>query len=91
VDQTAPFKLAKDPAQAQRLDEVLYNLCEVCRVLAVLLAPFLPRTSARIYEQLGLKALPESFSAAQWGGLSAGHRIGEPSALFPRRDAPAKK
>jgi methionyl-tRNA synthetase len=44
VDQTAPFKLAKDPAQAQRLDEVLYNLAETCRVLAVLLWPFLPGT-----------------------------------------------
>ena len=27
---TAPFKLAKDPAQAKRLDEVLYNLAEAC-------------------------------------------------------------
>lgn len=86
VDQTAPFKLAKDPAQAARLDEVLYNLCEVCRVLAVLLGPFLPATSARIYEQLGLGALPESFSAAQWGGLKSGHSIGEPAPLFPRKD-----
>ncbi|MGH7976103.1 MAG: class I tRNA ligase family protein, partial [Limisphaerales bacterium] len=42
VEQTAPFKLAKDPAQAKRLDEVLYNLTETCRVLAVLLWPFLP-------------------------------------------------
>jgi methionyl-tRNA synthetase len=86
VDQTAPFKLAKDPAQAKRLDEVLYNLAEVCRVLAVLLSPFLPNTSARIYEQLNLGALPTDFSAAQWGGLKAGHSIGDPSALFPRKD-----
>ena len=86
VDQTAPFKLAKDPAQAARLDEVLYNLCETCRVLAVLLAPFLPATSARIYEQLGLGALPDSFTATQWGGLKSGHTIGEPAPLFPRKD-----
>ena len=86
VDQTAPFKLAKDPAQAQRLDAVLYNLCEVCRVLAVLLSPFLPGTSARIYEQLGLGALPENFSATQWGGLKQQHSIGEPAPLFPRKD-----
>jgi methionyl-tRNA synthetase len=58
VDQTAPFKLAKDPAQSKRLDEVLYNLAETCRVLAVLLWPFLPGTSERIYAQLGLKELP---------------------------------
>ena len=37
IDDTAPFKLAKDPAQAARLDEVLYNLVEIDRILAVLL------------------------------------------------------
>jgi methionyl-tRNA synthetase len=91
VDQTAPFKLAKDPAQAQRLDDVLYNLCEVCRVLAVLLLPFLPNTSGRIYEQLGLSALPQTFNASQWGGLKSGHIIGEPAPLFPRRDEKVRK
>jgi methionyl-tRNA synthetase len=91
VDQTAPFKLAKDPAQAQRLDEVLYSLCEVCRILAVLLSPYLPQTAPRIYEQLALGPLPASFSAAQWGGLKAGQTIGEPAQLFPRRDQPVAK
>jgi methionyl-tRNA synthetase len=86
VDQTAPFKLAKDPAQAGRLDEVLYNLAEVCRVLAVLLAPFLPDTAKRIYAQLGLKGEPEPFRAAAWGGLAGGQRIGEPAPLFPRKE-----
>lgn len=86
VDQTAPFKLAKDPAQAARLDEVLYNLVEVCRVVAVLVSPFLPQTAARIYDQLCLGALPESFSATRWGVLSEGHAIGDPAPLFPRKD-----
>jgi len=90
VEETKPFNLAKDPAQAARLDEVLYNLCEVCRVLAVLLVPFLPDTSAKIYQQLGLGALPSHFSAAQWGGLKEGHAIGEPAPLFPRRDEKRK-
>jgi methionyl-tRNA synthetase len=45
VDQTAPFKLAKDPSQAARLDEVLYNLAEACRILAVLLWPVIPETA----------------------------------------------
>jgi methionyl-tRNA synthetase len=86
VDQTAPFKLAKDPAQAQRLDEVLYNLTETCRVLAVLLWPFLPGTAVKIYAQLGLTEEPNKFSEAAWGKLSAGHQIGEPAPLFPRKD-----
>ena len=86
VDQTAPFKLAKDPAKAERLDEVLYNLAEVCRILAVLLWPFLPGTAGKIYEQLGLTGAPDKFSGARWGGLAAGHSIGTPAPLFPRKD-----
>jgi methionyl-tRNA synthetase len=86
VDQTAPFKLAKDPAQAKRLDQVLYNLAETCRVLAVLLWPFLSGTAAKIYAQLGLTGVPDRFSEAAWGGLRAGHKIGEPAPLFPRKE-----
>jgi methionyl-tRNA synthetase len=90
VDHTAPFKLAKDPAQAARLDEVLYNLAETCRVLAVLLWPFIPGTSEKIYAQLGLKESPAKFNEAAWGKLSAGHATGEPAPLFPRKDIAAK-
>ena len=86
VEETAPFKLAKDPAQAARLDEVLYNLCEACRVIAVLLWPFLPTTATKIYEQLGLSGAPKELTAATWGGLKQGHAIGTPAPLFPRKD-----
>ena len=87
VDQTKPFNLAKDPAQSKRLDEVLYNLAETCRVLAVLLWPFLPGTAKKIYAQLGLTGTPDKLDAAKWGGLPAGHKIGEPVPLFPRKDS----
>ena len=86
VEQTAPFKLAKDPAQAKRLEAVLYNLVECVRVLAVLLSPFLPGAAARIYEQLGLAGRPSHLADATWGALAAGHSIREPQALFPRKD-----
>ena len=86
VDHTAPFKLAKDPTKAARLDEVLYNLAEVCRILAVLLWPFLPETASKIYAQLGLSGAPDKFAAAGWGGLKAGHSIGTPVALFPKKE-----
>ncbi len=86
VDQTAPFKLARDPGQAARLDAVLYTLAETCRVLAVLLWPYLPQTAERIYQQLGLPGTPERFADAAWGGLPPGHTVGEPQPLFPRRD-----
>jgi methionyl-tRNA synthetase len=86
VDHTAPFKLSKDPAQAGRLDEVLYNLAEVCRILAVLLWPFLPGTASKMYSQLALAGEPSQFSASAWGGLTPGHTIGAPAPLFPRKD-----
>jgi methionyl-tRNA synthetase len=88
VEQTKPFSLAKDPAQAARLDEVLYNLAESCRILAVLLWPFLPGTAVKIYQQLGLQESPETFAMTAWGGLKAGHATGEPAALFPRKEKP---
>ena len=90
VDQTAPFKLAKDPTQAGRLDQVLYNLTETTRVLAVLLLPFLPTTSAKIFTQLGLGAAPTRLDSAAWGGLPVGHTIAGPEPLFPRKDPPTQ-
>jgi methionyl-tRNA synthetase len=86
VDQTAPFKLAKDPAQASRLDEVLYNLVEVCRVLGTLLRPLLPDTAERILSQLAISAPPGTLLNLGWGGLPQGHKIGDPQPLFPRKD-----
>jgi methionyl-tRNA synthetase len=86
VDHTAPFKLAKDPSQAARLDEVLYNLAEICRILAVLLWPFLPGTASKINAQLGLAGAPDKFSGARWGGLPAGHSSGAPAPLFPQKE-----
>jgi methionyl-tRNA synthetase len=90
VDTTAPFKLAKDPARSAELDAVLYNLAETCRILAVLLWPFLPSTSGKIYAQLGLPSSPAKLTEATWGKLTAGHAIGEPTGLFPRKDTPTK-
>lgn len=60
IDETAPWILAKDPAQAERLQAVMYNLAEALRIIAILIAPFVPVTAPKIYEQLGL-GKPESF------------------------------
>lgn len=90
VEQTKPFSLAKDPAQAARLDEVLYNLYESCRVLAVLLWPFIPGTSEKIFAQLNLPGSPGDWKLATWGGLRPGHKVGAPIPLFPRKDLVAR-
>ena len=56
IDETAPWKLAKDEAQADRLHVVMYSLAEVLRHVAVMIAPFIPHTSPKIFAQLGLPA-----------------------------------
>jgi methionyl-tRNA synthetase len=90
VEQTAPFKLAKQEDQADRLNEVLYNLAESCRILAVLLWPVIPDTAEKIFEQLGLDGSPADFSLAEWGDLAKGHTCNKPTPLFPRKDLEKK-
>lgn len=89
VDSTEPFKLAKDPEKAERLDEILYNLVETSRILAVLIDPFLPGTAARMRDQLAWSGSTGRLDDAAWGALEGGHKIGEPEALFPRRETRA--
>jgi methionyl-tRNA synthetase len=48
--------------------------------------PFIPATATKIFQQLGLPDEPNQLARAAWGGLPAGHTIGEPAALFPRKN-----
>ena len=87
IDETAPWKLAKDETQKERLDFVLLNLYEALRLSALLVAPTMPDTAKRIWNQLGLdgepvKMLYENFS---WG-QGAGNKINKAEVLFPRID-----
>lgn len=85
IDETAPWILAKDPAQAERLQAVMYNLAEALRIIAILIAPFVPVTAPKIYEQLGL-GKPESFFMADavWGKMATGTKVQKGEPLFPR-------
>lgn len=85
IDETAPWILAKDPAQAECLQAVMYNLAEALRIIAILIAPFVPVTAPKIYEQLGL-GKPESFFMADavWGKLATGTKVQKGEPLFPR-------
>ncbi len=52
IDETEPWKLAKDPEKAARLQTVLYNLLESIRIAGVLLESFMPETSQKILDAL---------------------------------------
>jgi methionyl-tRNA synthetase len=87
VDASAPWRLAKDPAERGRLDAVLYTLGEALRCLGILLAPFLPDAAERIRKGLGQAAEPRLADAA-WGRLVPGTGVQKVSGLFPRIEAP---
>jgi methionyl-tRNA synthetase len=90
VEETAPFKLRKDPARSERLGTVLYNLAETLRIVGLLVTPFMPTIGPKIWQQLGLGA---AHAAARlddikaFGGLKPGTRVGPPVPLFPKEDA----
>jgi methionyl-tRNA synthetase len=86
IDQTSPFKLAKDPAQAARLDDILYTLAEVCRTLGVLLWPVIPGVAEKLQRQLGFKEVTTNL-AEPAAPIAEGHELGEIFALFPRKEA----
>ena len=83
VEECAPWKLAKDPDQAEKLDEVLYTLAEALRIVSILMTPIIPREAEAIRAQLNWN-VPASMETALWGLLPDGHQLGEPVPLFPR-------
>ena len=87
IDETAPWVLAKDEAQKDRLSEVLYNLAESITIGASLLESFLPETAQKIAGQLNTKL--RSFDELDKFGLyESGNKIVEkPEILFARLDA----
>ncbi len=85
IDETAPWVLAKDEAQKERLETVLYNLLSCIRMLGVMLTPFIPSACEAIASQLQvgddamtLDALKEPLAA---------FTVGAATPLFQRLDA----
>ncbi len=52
IDETEPWKLAKDEASADRLSTVLYNLLDGIQTGATLLSSYMPSTAKKILEQI---------------------------------------
>ncbi len=84
IDETAPWILAKDEAKAARLQTVMYNLAETLRVVAILVAPFIPSTSPKIYTQLGLEVPAEFLLVDAEFGKMEGTKVQKGDPLYPR-------
>lgn len=79
IEEMAPWKLAK--ADRDRLATVLYQLVETERLVAVATWPFMPETSDKILDQLGVSGQ----TPRVWGQTAPGTRVSStPRPLFPR-------
>ncbi|MFM1831162.1 MAG: hypothetical protein RLZZ558_1502 [Planctomycetota bacterium] len=85
INQTEPFKLAKDPAQRERVASILAQCAETVRIAGLLLEPFLPQRMADLQAAFGAVAGSWQTRSA-WGGLKAGMRLSK-VALYPRVEA----
>ncbi len=88
IDLTTPWILAKNEADRPRLGTVMYVLLECARIVAVLIAPTMPRTPARIFAQIGVDDENQMTweSVKAFGGVKPGNMVKKGEALFPRID-----
>ena len=90
IVENAPWDLAKDPANGERLATVLYNLLESLRLIGLCIQPVMPTTAQKMAASLGV-ACPATFAEhGQWGGMKPGTAVTTPDALFPRLEKEKK-
>ena len=85
IDETMPWILAKEDDKKDRLATVLYNLVESIRIGTVLLSPFVPSASERIFKQLNTD-MKDMVSVNEFGGYVSGTRVGTADPIFQRID-----
>jgi len=88
IVENEPWALAEKPAEASRLDSVLFHAAESLRIIAVLLAPVLPESTTTMWHQLGLdgKVTALDLNDLRWSNVLSGKTIRGGTSLFPRLD-----
>ena len=88
IDETTPWALAKDESKKDRLETVMYNLCEAIRIAAELIAPVMTRTTPAILAQIG--ATVSGWDSAKTWGAQESFTVTKGDVLFPRIDVEAE-
>ncbi|HPK87116.1 MAG TPA: class I tRNA ligase family protein, partial [Atribacterota bacterium] len=87
IDQTEPWVLGKNKDKKIRLEQVLYNLAESLRIIAILIYPFMPVTAFKVWHQLGIEDALENMTIpekTEWGIFKPGTEVNPDTSLFPR-------
>jgi methionyl-tRNA synthetase len=83
VEERAPWVLAKDPAQADALDQTLASLAEGLRVVTVLLHPYMPTSTSKLLAALGRPDV--AYAGASLGASGWGGEVVKLEQLFPKQ------
>ena len=90
IQKVEPWALAKDENKKDRLAVVMKNLIESIRLGSQLLQPFLPESSTKVLNALGIDSKGEFENMDNFDGVKAGTTLESPGILFPRLDKEAE-
>ena len=89
LQESAPWKLVKDPERRDELHTILFHTAETLRLAAVLLHSVMPKKSIEILRQLGIEHLEPNAGpewSMTWGAIPEGALVVQGDILFPKRD-----
>ena len=92
IDETEPWKLAKEESKKAELASVMAHLAESLRVAAILLQPFLTHAPKEMFAQLGVETeAAKDWTAVQFGHFPADAKVvAKGTPIFPRLDIEAE-
>ncbi len=83
IEDTKPWKLAKEEPSRGELIVFMYALLEAIRIIGVALVSFLPETGEKILSLLEEKRM-DAYALNTWGLLTSGKRLERGKPLFPK-------
>lgn len=95
INEWKPWEMAKE-GDKERVNSILYHLLESLRIISVLLAPFIPSTAEKVWNQLGLNSLGNFkdqglSSIKSWGAVKKEIVVSDTKPLFPRIEEKEKE
>ena len=85
LNDRAPWKLIKDKGNIEIVALDIYSVLETCRIIGILLNPFVPNLSIRILNQLKVDSSTMSFQKSlHWGLLDPNNGLLDPSPVMEK-------
>ncbi|MEG0267884.1 MAG: methionine--tRNA ligase [Carnobacterium sp.] len=88
IDETEPWKVAKNEEEKQVLESIMVHLAESLRISGILLQPFLTQGPKELFRQLGIEdEASRNWETVQFGNFPHNAQVvAKGTPLFPRLD-----